>query len=144
MKMKKVITLMTLSSLLVAGVAMNGCAAKRIEASEVPQQAPSNEPAAITPMEATPASHYIVEKHDSLWAISGKPGVYGDSFDWPLIFKANRDQIQDPDLIYPRQVFKIEKNPGLEELNRAKQLAMDTPKYVPHTKPRETLPLDYF
>ena len=31
----------------------------------------------------------------------------GNGFAWPIIYKANRDQIKDPDLIYPDQVFKV-------------------------------------
>jgi hypothetical protein len=31
-----------------------------------------------------------------------------------------------------------------EDVARAKKLASKTPKFVPHSKPRETLPLDYF
>jgi nucleoid-associated protein YgaU len=50
---------------------------------------------------------YTVVKGDSLWKISGKQAVYNDPFLWPVIYKANRTQIKDADLIYPKQVFNI-------------------------------------
>jgi hypothetical protein len=60
---------------------------------------------------------YTVVKGDHLWGIAGKPQHYGNSFAWPIIYKANRDQIKNPDLIYPNQTFKI---PPLSEEEKAK------------------------
>ena len=50
---------------------------------------------------------YKVVRGDHLWGIAKKREHYGNGFAWPIIYKANRDQIKDPDLIYPNQVFKI-------------------------------------
>lgn len=50
---------------------------------------------------------YKVVRGDHLWGIAKKKVHYGNAFAWPIIYKANRDQIKDPDLIYPDQVFKI-------------------------------------
>ena len=50
---------------------------------------------------------YKVVRGDHLWGIARKKAHYGNGFAWPIIYKANRDQIKDPDLIYPDQVFKI-------------------------------------
>ncbi|MFC1504161.1 LysM peptidoglycan-binding domain-containing protein [Spirochaetota bacterium] len=47
------------------------------------------------------------QKRDCLWRIAEYNFIYTDPFKWPLIWKANVDQIEDPDLIYPGQVFKI-------------------------------------
>jgi hypothetical protein len=85
-----------------------------------------------------------VVKGDTLWAISGMNLAYKDNFQWPLLFKSNRDQIKDPDLIYPKQEFCVRHDFSKEEIEKARKDASDTPKYVPHTKPRETLPVDYF
>ncbi len=60
---------------------------------------------------------YKVVRGDHLWGIAKKKEHYGNGFAWPIIYKANRDQIKDPDLIYPDQVFKI---PPLTEEERAK------------------------
>ncbi len=59
---------------------------------------------------------YTVVKGDYLWKIAKKPEHYGNGFAWPKIYKANRDQIKNPDLIYPKQVFKI---PNLTEDEKA-------------------------
>jgi nucleoid-associated protein YgaU len=42
---------------------------------------------------------------NSLWRIARK--AYGNGVDYVTIFKANQDQIRNPDLIYPGQVFKL-------------------------------------
>jgi len=53
------------------------------------------------------AGSYTVSNGDSLWRISGKHNVYGNPYQWPLIFRANNSQIKDADLIFPRQRFSI-------------------------------------
>lgn len=122
-----------------------GCgSAKRIESSSIPGKPMSNEEVPTQKAGPVASGHYIVQKHDCLWEIAGQPGIYGDSFQWPMLFKSNRDVIKDPDLIYPRQDLSVSKGYSPEEKNHAKQMAMATPKYVPHIKPRETLPVDYF
>jgi hypothetical protein len=60
---------------------------------------------------------YEVVKGDCLWRIAQKPEHYGNGFAWPVIYKANRDEIKNPDLIYPKQTFKI---PNLTEDEKAK------------------------
>ena len=50
-------------------------------------------------------STYIVVKGDNLSAISKK--VYGSANRWQEIFEANRDQLDDPDLIQPGQTLRI-------------------------------------
>jgi peptidoglycan hydrolase CwlO-like protein len=51
--------------------------------------------------------NYTVVKGDCLWNIAKKKEHYGNGFAWPVIYKANRDNIKNPDLIYPNQVFSI-------------------------------------
>jgi len=60
---------------------------------------------------------YKVVRGDHLWGIAKKKEHYGNAFAWPIIYKTNRDQIKDPDLIYPNQVFKI---PPLTENEKSK------------------------
>jgi hypothetical protein len=60
---------------------------------------------------------YKVVRGDHLWGIAKKKEHYGNAFAWPIIYKANRDQIKDPDLIYPNQVFKV---PPLSEEEKSK------------------------
>ncbi|MBC8211087.1 MAG: LysM peptidoglycan-binding domain-containing protein [Gammaproteobacteria bacterium] len=52
-------------------------------------------------------SEYTVVSGDNLWNISAKDSTYGNPYQWPLIYKANSNQIKDADLIYAGQVFSI-------------------------------------
>lgn len=45
----------------------------------------------------------IVQPGNSLWRIARR--LYGQGLQYTVIYEANRDQIRDPDLIYPGQVF---------------------------------------
>jgi len=47
----------------------------------------------------------VVQPGNSLWRIARR--VYGTGFDYAVIYRANKDQINDPDLIYPGQVFEV-------------------------------------
>jgi len=47
----------------------------------------------------------VVVRGDSLWRISRS--TYGRGARYSVIYKANRDQIRDPDLIYPGQIFVL-------------------------------------
>ena len=56
-------------------------------------------------------SWHAVQLAAQLGGISGKPEVYGNPYQWPLIYKANTDKIRDADLIHPGQQFAVDKNP---------------------------------
>ncbi|MDH5389404.1 MAG: LysM peptidoglycan-binding domain-containing protein, partial [Gammaproteobacteria bacterium] len=62
---------------------------------------------------------YSVVGGDNLWDISGKDNVYGNSYQWPLIYKTNRSKIKDADLIYPGQVFDIDQNASSSDIDAA-------------------------
>lgn len=100
-------------------------------------------PVQVEPVAAEVRSSYIVKKGDSLWSISGKDRVLGDSFAWPLLFKSNRDQISDPDLIDPKQDLRYKKAYSQGEITEAVEKAKDTPRYAPHTEPRSALQMKY-
>lgn len=59
------------------------------------------------PAEARPpdAAVVFVEPGNSLWRIARR--VYGRGIRYTVIYRANREQIRDPDLIYPGQVFFV-------------------------------------
>lgn len=48
---------------------------------------------------------YVVKPGDSLSKIAKQ--VYGSTDDWRRIYDANRDIIQDPDLIHPGQTLRL-------------------------------------
>lgn len=52
----------------------------------------------------------VVQPGNSLWRIARK--AFGSGFQYTVIYEANKDQIRDPDLIYPGQIFDV---PGAEE-----------------------------
>jgi len=58
---------------------------------------------------------YTVIRGDYLWRIAKKDDIYGDPLQWIRIYSYNRDQIKDPDMIYPDQIFKIQRESGPEE-----------------------------
>ena len=47
----------------------------------------------------------IVQPGNSLWRIARR--AYGSGFQYTVIYEANADQIRDPDLIYPGQIFDV-------------------------------------
>ncbi len=59
---------------------------------------------------------YIVEDEDTLWSIAQKPEIYGNRFQWPIIYDANRDILDDytgeleagSKLIIPRNIRATE------------------------------------
>lgn len=58
---------------------------------------------------------YIVIKGDYLWKIAKKDDIYGDAYQWIRIYCVNKDQIKDPDLIFPEQNLKIARGVGMNE-----------------------------
>ena len=67
---------------------------------DAPEAKPEAKPA---PQEA-PLKSYVVVRHDTLWAISGR--LLKDPFKWPALWKANPG-IKNPDLIYPGDKITI-------------------------------------
>ncbi|WP_051431984.1 LysM peptidoglycan-binding domain-containing protein [Rhodovibrio salinarum] len=50
-------------------------------------------------------SMVVIQPGDNLWTIARR--IYGQGWEYTLIYRANRDQIGNPDLIYPGQVFVV-------------------------------------
>jgi len=72
---------------------------------------------AIPAIESAPS--YAVVKGDSLWGIAGKGDVYGNPYQWPLIYKANSSKIKDADLIFPGQEFDIDTSASDADISAA-------------------------
>jgi nucleoid-associated protein YgaU len=65
----------------------------------------SSSTAPTPPGQRLPGRTYTVVAGDSLSKIAKRE--YGDASKWPKIYEANRDQIQNPDLIHPGQVLTL-------------------------------------
>ena len=58
----------------------------------------------------TRVARFEINQGDNLWRIARR--LYGEGVRYTTIFEANRNQIRNPDLIYPGQVFLIPKSDG--------------------------------
>ena len=65
----------------------------------------NNEVADSTPQIGIGLSTVIIQPGYTLWAVARK--TYGFGIQYVRIYHANKDQIRDPDLIYPGQIFKL-------------------------------------
>ncbi len=104
--------------LVLAGVlVVAGCQTKPAQ-----EQTPAAETTPSTPaaqQEAPAGETYSVVRGDNLWAIASKPRIYGNPYEWPLIYKANADTIQDADLIHPGQSLNIARGQSQAEIDAA-------------------------
>lgn len=87
-------------------------------AREITLRAKAPKPAAVAVTGKLPTYH-VVKKGECLWLISEYEEIYNDPFQWPLIYKANRGQIKDPDLIRPEQNFDIPRDSSGSEIAEA-------------------------
>lgn len=70
-----------------------------------------------------PSDGYTVQHGDTLWDIAARPTIYHDRWLWPLLYKANRTGIGDPDLIFPQQVLTVPRDASQEETATAAERA---------------------
>ncbi|MBW8053865.1 MAG: LysM peptidoglycan-binding domain-containing protein [Nitrospira sp.] len=68
-------------------------------------------------------TQYTVLRGDNLWDIASYRVIYGNPYQWPLIYRANQDQIADADLIQPGQVLVIPRESAASQIEMAIQHA---------------------
>jgi len=73
-----------------------------------------------------PYKHYTVGSGETLWTIAAHSRVYADPLLWPLIYRANRDQIKNPRQIYQGQVLSIPRQLSTSELTTARETARNS------------------
>ena len=80
-------------------------AAAPAEDSALPAPPPAGVNEVLAPKLQSAGSAVIIRRGDSLWRISRR--VYGRGVRYSTIYLANQSQIEDPDRIWPGQVFKV-------------------------------------
>lgn len=91
-----------------------------------PAAAASNAGGAVTiqqaPLTQSERNSVIIRRGDTLWQISRR--VYGQGVRYTTIYLANEDQIRNPDVIQPGQIFGVpgEALPNAEELHRERMM----------------------
>lgn len=90
------------------------------QTSQPEEKAPAAETAPAPAVEAAPAKEtYEVVKGDHLWGIASKSRIYGNPYQWPLLYKANSDKIEDADLIHPGQSLTVARGMSSSEIDAA-------------------------
>lgn len=83
---------------------------------------------ARTEKEIPLAASHTVKRGETLPQIAALAEVYGDSSLWPLLYRANRDQVSNPAVLWPGQVLRIPRNHDRSELNEARRFSTSRPK----------------
>lgn len=71
----------------------------------------------------TPGGDYEVQEGDTLWDIADR--TYGDPQAWPVIYESRENDIEDPDLIHPKQMLYL---PPQREADRFDRSEYDAPE----------------
>lgn len=100
------------------------------EAKEAAKETPKGEVA------AGKTSHEVI-KGESLWKIAKHKNTYENPFMWPIIYKANHDKINDPDLIYPKQVLSIPREFSSVDKDKAVRHAKHRGEWSLHDGPEK-------
>lgn len=75
------------------------------------------------------SSSHTVKRGETLPQIAALQDIYSDSLLWPLIYRANRDQIRDPRQLWPGQVLRIPRNSSREDIQEARRYAQEKRLY---------------
>ncbi|ABQ26382.1 Peptidoglycan-binding LysM [Geotalea uraniireducens Rf4] len=102
-------------------------AAKAAQEAEARRIAEKNAEKARQPKERQLPAYHTVKRGESLPFIASQPEVYNDRNLWPLLYRANRDQISDPKHIWPGQVLRIPRNLSREDIVEARRYAQEKP-----------------
>jgi nucleoid-associated protein YgaU len=70
---------------------------------------------------APQTSVYTVRRGETLPQIAARAEIYNDATLWPLIYRANRDQIRNPTQLWPGQALKIPRHFSRDEALEAKR-----------------------
>ncbi len=110
--------------ILVVAILVTGCISAKskptaVAAPAAPAVAPVTPVVAEVESVADELTNWTVVVGNNLWSIASIAEVYNVPERWPLIYKANLDQIIDADLIYPGQVLAIPRDATQSETDAA-------------------------
>ena len=111
-----------LTGILAAVALATGCISAKKPPEEIAKPAEPakvEEVVEVQEVVATQLTSWTVVEGNNLWGIACKEEVYNVPEKWPLIYKANIDQIKDADLIYPGQVLDIPRDSSQAEVDAA-------------------------
>lgn len=94
----------------------------------VPSSALAQDTTRTVPQDTTRATGgtHTVKRGDTLWDLAAS--YLGDPFQWPEIYRINRDVVENPHWIYPGEVLRI---PGTTDLAAAEAEAVALEEQVP-------------
>ena len=81
------------------------------------------------PRERSLPGFHTVKRGETLPQIAAQADIYTDASLWPLIYRANRDQISNPRHVWPGQVLKIPRNSTREEISEAHHFSQEKRMY---------------
>lgn len=89
----------------------------------------------------SPLVEYTVQSGENLYSIAARANIYREGLLWPLIYKANRDQIKDPQQIFPGQTLTITRNHNEDEKEQARETARNSGIFKQQHEDEQTTPL---
>ena len=124
--MRKIAVFLSIIAFSAGFVLLAGCGGKGQKVSGVAdEESQIMDEARAAARESLPTT-YLVDDGETLHSIAARPEIYGNKFQWPLIYDANRDILDDyrhieegQKLIIPRNVTAMEIQAAID---RAKQL----------------------
>ncbi len=86
-------------------------------------------------------TEYTVQSGENLYSIAARTNIYHEGLLWPLIYKANRDQIKDPQQIFPDQTLTITRNHDSAEKEKARETARNSGIFIQQHDSKQSTPL---
>ncbi len=80
--------------------------------------------AAATPATDPPKGRVIIQPGNNLWKLSRV--IYGRGIHYSVIYQANRDQIRNPNRIYPGQIFSTPNATPPEQIDPKRKIPLTT------------------
>ncbi len=80
----------------------------------------------VEPSQPMPLNKYTVKDGENLYTIAQHPFIYAEGMLWPLIYRANRDQIKNPRQIYPGQTLTVPREVSEADIEQARTRAVES------------------